>query len=166
MQALQFILTVTNLPIFEHLCHRIFEHISTKKQPKPLFHFIVFPSISSGFSPFILLGRRIRPKPIFFISFFLSITICFLPRLQFMLHYLDLPKGVYSNWKAGKSRNFCEHLGAISKFLNVSAEYLVTGKDAEKNMENPREIELLNWYRKLTPEKQDAIRQMAKLLAE
>ena len=29
-----------------------------------------------------------------------------------------------------------------------------------------REIELLNWYRKLTPEKQDAIRQMAKLLAE
>lgn len=39
-------------------------------------------------------------------------------------------------------------------------------KDAEKNMENPREIELLNWYRKLTPEKQDAIRQMAKLLAE
>ena len=45
-------------------------------------------------------------------------------------------------------------------------DYLVTGKDAEKNMENPREIELLNWYRKLTPEKQDAIRQMAKLLAE
>ena len=66
-----------------------------------------------------------------------------------LVAYLDLPKGVYSNWKAGKSRNFCEHLGAISKFLNVSAEYLVTGKDAEKNMENPREIELLNWYRKL-----------------
>ena len=83
-----------------------------------------------------------------------------------LVAYLDLPKGVYSNWKAGKSRNFCEHLGAISKFLNVSAEYLVTGKDAEKNMENPREIELRNWYRKLTPEKQDAIRQMAKLLAE
>lgn len=60
-----------------------------------------------------------------------------------LVAYLDLPKGVYSNWKAGKSRNFCEHLGAISKFLNVSAEYLVTGKDAEKNMENPREIELL-----------------------
>ena len=34
-----------------------------------------------------------------------------------LVAYLDLPKGVYSNWKAGKSRNFCEHLGAISKFL-------------------------------------------------
>ena len=63
-----------------------------------------------------------------------------------LVAYLDLPKGVYSNWKAGNSRNFCEHLGAISKFLNVSAEYLVTGKYAEKNLENPREIELLNWY--------------------
>ena len=83
-----------------------------------------------------------------------------------LIAFLDLPKGAFSNWKAGKSRNFCEHLGAISKFLNVSAEYLVTGKDAEKNMENPREIELLDWYRKLSPEKQDAIRQMAKLLAE
>ena len=38
-----------------NLGQQIFEHISTKKQPKPLFHFIVFPSISSGFSPFILL---------------------------------------------------------------------------------------------------------------
>lgn len=83
-----------------------------------------------------------------------------------LIAFLDLPKGAFSNWKAGKSRNFCEHLGAISKFLNVSAEYLVTGKDAEKNIENPREIELLDWYRKLSPEKQDAIRQMAKLLAE
>ena len=83
-----------------------------------------------------------------------------------LIAFLDLPKGAFSNWKAGKSRNFCEHLGAISKFLNVSAEYLVTGKDAEKNIENPREIELLDWYRKLSPEKQDAIRQMAKLLVE
>ena len=83
-----------------------------------------------------------------------------------LIAFLDLPKGAFSNWNAGKSRNFCEHLGAISNFLNVSAEYLVTGKDAEKNIENPREIELLDWYRKLSPEKQDAIRQMAKLLAE
>ena len=24
-----------------------------------------------------------------------------------LVFYLDLPKGAYSNWKAGKSRNFC-----------------------------------------------------------
>ena len=83
-----------------------------------------------------------------------------------LIAFLDLPKGAFSNWKAGKSRNFCEHLGAISEFLNVSTEYLVTGKDVQKTITNPREVELLTWYRKLSPEKQDAIRQMAKLLAE
>lgn len=79
---------------------------------------------------------------------------------------MGIPKGAYRNWKAGKSRNFCEHLGAISVFLNVSTEYLVTGKNVQKTIANPREVELLTWYRQLTPEKQDAIRQMTRLLAE
>lgn len=83
-----------------------------------------------------------------------------------LVSYLDLPKGAYSNWKAGKSRNFCEHLGAIAQFLGVSVEFLVTGKEAEKNLTNPREEELLLLYRELNPEKQDAIRHMAKLLSE
>lgn len=83
-----------------------------------------------------------------------------------LISYLDLPKGAYSNWKAGKSRNFCEHLGAIAQFLGVSVEYLVTGKEAEKNLMNPREEELIRLYRELTPEKQDALRLMAKLLTE
>lgn len=83
-----------------------------------------------------------------------------------LVSYLDLPKGAYSNWKAGKSRNFCEHLGAIAQFFGVSVEFLVTGKEAEKNLTNPREEELLLLYRELNPEKQDAIRHMAKLLSE
>lgn len=44
----------------------------------------------------------------------------------------------------------------IARFLNVSAEYHVTGNVAEKMIENSREQELLTWYRKLSPEKQDA----------
>lgn len=79
---------------------------------------------------------------------------------------LDLPRGTYSAWKAAKSRNFCEHLGAIAEFLSVSVEYLVTGKDAEKNLTNPREEELLLLYRELNPEKQDVLRHIAKLLSE
>jgi len=42
----------------------------------------------------------------------------------------------------------------------------VTGKEAEKNLTNPREEELLLLYRELNPEKQDALRHMAKLLSE
>lgn len=80
--------------------------------------------------------------------------------------YLDLPKAVYSNWKAGKSRNFSEHLGEIAQFLGVGAEFLVTGRDVEKNMANPREEELILLYRGSNVEKQDALRHMAKLLSE
>lgn len=83
-----------------------------------------------------------------------------------LISKLDLPRGTYSAWKAGKSRNFCEHLGAIAEFLNISAVFLVTGKEAEKNLANPREEELLLLYRELNPEKQGALRLMAKLLSE
>lgn len=83
-----------------------------------------------------------------------------------LVKYLDLPLGTYTNWKLGKSRNFCEHLGEIARFLNVSAEDLVTGNVAEKMVENSREQELLMWYRKLNSEKQDAVFQNVKWLAE
>lgn len=83
-----------------------------------------------------------------------------------LVSYLDLPKGAYSSWKAGKSRNFCEHLGEIAQFLGVSVEFLVTGRNAEKNMVNPREEELILLYRGLNVEKQDALWHMAKLLSE
>ena len=83
-----------------------------------------------------------------------------------LVKYLDLPLGTYTNWKLGKSRNFYEHLGEIARFLNVSAEYLVTGSVAEKMIENSREKELLACYRKLNEEKQDAVLQNVKWLAE
>lgn len=83
-----------------------------------------------------------------------------------LIDFLDLAKGVYSSWKSGRSRNFCEHLGEISQFLNVSAEYLVTGVEAKKTIENEREHELLEWYRKLSAEKQDAVMQNIKWLVE
>ena len=83
-----------------------------------------------------------------------------------LVKYLDLPLGTYTNWKLGKSRNFCEHLGEIARFLNVSTEYLVTGSVAEKMIENSREKELLACYRKLNEEKQDAVLQNVKWLAE
>ena len=32
--------------------------------------------------------------------------------------FLNLPRGTFSSWKAGRSRNFCEHIGAIAEFLS------------------------------------------------
>ena len=42
----------------------------------------------------------------------------------------------------------------------------VAEKEAEKNLTNPREKELLLLYRAMHPEKQNALRHMAKLLSE
>lgn len=83
-----------------------------------------------------------------------------------LITYLDLPKGIYSSWKAGRSRNFCEHLGEISGFLGVSAEYLVTGKVSNQEIKDSKERELIEMYRKLSGEKQDVILQNIRWLAE
>lgn len=83
-----------------------------------------------------------------------------------LVAFLDLPKGCYSAWKAGRSRNYCEHLGEISRFLNVSAEYLLMGSVSEKTVENSREQELLDLFRKLDIEKQKAVLQNIKWLTE
>ena len=83
-----------------------------------------------------------------------------------LIAYLDLPKGIYSSWKAGRSRNFCEHLGEISRFLGVSAEYLVTGKVSNQEIKDSKEQELITLYRKLSSEKQDMILQNIRWLTE
>lgn len=83
-----------------------------------------------------------------------------------LITYLDLPKGIYSSWKVGRSWNFCEHLGEISTFLGVSAEYLVTGKVSNQEIKDSKERELIELYRKLSGEKQEMILQNIRWLAE
>ena len=76
-----------------------------------------------------------------------------------LTEYLELPRGTFSSWKAGRSRNFCEHIGAIADFLGVSAEYLINGNIEGKLVENSKEQQLLNYFRKLNVEKQNAVLQ-------
>ena len=83
-----------------------------------------------------------------------------------LVSYLDLPRGTYSAWKAGRSRSFCEHIGAIAEFLGVAPGWLVTGWVEKGNVENNREQELLEYYRMLRTEKQEAVLQNIKWLAE
>lgn len=83
-----------------------------------------------------------------------------------LTEHLELPRGTFSSWKAGRSRNFCEHIGAIVDFLGVSAEYLINGNIEGKLVENSEEQQLLNYYRKLNTEKRKAVLQNIKWLAE
>lgn len=83
-----------------------------------------------------------------------------------LIRYLSLPRGTFSSWKLGRSRNFCEHIGSIAEYLGVSAEYLITGHVDGKFAESAEEQQLLDCYRKLTPEKQEAILKNIRWLAE
>ena len=82
-----------------------------------------------------------------------------------LTEYLELPRGTFSSWKAGRSRNFCEHLEAIAEYLDVDIGWLVTGK-ASSGAINRQEQELLEAFRSLDPEKQEAMLQNMKWLAE
>ena len=39
--------------------------------------------------------------------------------------YLELKKGVFTQWKAGGSTSYLKHITKISEFLDVSADYLL-----------------------------------------
>ena len=82
-----------------------------------------------------------------------------------LIEYLDLPRGTFSSWKAGRSRNFCEHIGAIANYLNVDVKWLITGELSEGAI-NREEQELLEMFRRLDEEKQNAVLQNIKWLVE
>ena len=81
-----------------------------------------------------------------------------------LIRFLDLPVGTYTNWKLRKSRNYCEHLQAISQFLKVDAGWLLTGNVKEGEAKDNTEIDLLNDFRKLNLEKKSAVIQNVKWL--
>ena len=73
-----------------------------------------------------------------------------------LVAYLKLPVGTYSAWRSGRSRNYCEHLGAIADFLEVDIGWLVTG-EYHDGIKDARERKLLERFRRLNVEKQKAI---------
>ena len=83
-----------------------------------------------------------------------------------LIEFLDLPRGTFSSWKAGRSRNYCEHLHAISLFLGVDVGWIVSGEVKPDQIRNRKEKELIETYRKLEVEKQDAVLQNIKWLVK
>jgi len=82
-----------------------------------------------------------------------------------LVAYLGLPLGTYTNWKLGRSRNFCEYIEAIADYLCVDIRWLVTG-EASTGAINQEEQLLLETFRRLDAEKQKLILQNMKWLAE
>ena len=64
------------------------------------------------------------------------------------LENVGISAQVISNWKSRNSIPKADDLYKISKFLNVSMEYLLTGKDFENKLADD-ELELLTNYRLL-----------------
>ena len=78
--------------------------------------------------------------------------------------YLNLPRGTFTAWKLKRGRSFCEHLAAISEFLNVSVEWLVTGSE-KKYLVTDEEKELVDYYRLADDEGKAAFMTIAHALA-
>jgi hypothetical protein len=82
-----------------------------------------------------------------------------------LIRYLNLPRGIFAAWKAGRSRYYCEHLAAISQFLDVSVEYLVIGEKQNNKISNSMEQELIDCFRCLDKAKQEAVLQNVRWLS-
>ena len=83
-----------------------------------------------------------------------------------LIRFLNLPISTYTNWRLGKSRNYCEHLLAIAEFLQVDAGWLLSGEVNEGAVRDGNEKEMLREFRKLSPEKQTAMIQNIKWITQ
>ncbi|MDD6036930.1 MAG: helix-turn-helix transcriptional regulator [Lachnospiraceae bacterium] len=69
---------------------------------------------------------------------------------------LNTNQPTIAHWKAGTTKIPIEYIGKICKLLNISTEYLITGKEEENHL-TPDEKYLVEQYRKVKPEGQKNI---------
>lgn len=82
--------------------------------------------------------------------------------------YLCLPKGTYSNWVRGNSSSYMFHLRDISRFLQVSPNYLILGTEEADN--NPRimtreEKTLLDEFERIAPDDKGTVLEIINVFA-
>lgn len=63
--------------------------------------------------------------------------------------YTGISTAAISDWKTHGTNPSSDKIVAIAEFLDVSPEYLLTGKESEKNL-SENEIEVLHIYRKFS----------------
>ncbi len=85
---------------------------------------------------------------------------------QNLLAALGMNRSTYSNWKLGKSKSYLKHIDEIAEFLEVSPGYLLRGIEdgPEEGTKATVEDEMLRVFRKLSPNKQECVIQVARTL--
>lgn len=74
---------------------------------------------------------------------------------------LGVQQSVISNWKKRNTNPPIEYILVICEFLGISTEYLITGKEIEK--QNSNDIELLKYFHQLPASEQ--LRELGRLEA-
>lgn len=81
---------------------------------------------------------------------------------------LGIEKSVFSSWKTGKSKSYSKYLAQIAQFFNVSIDYLLDNERSSPDLSDEpqnEEYTILNRNaKKLTPEQQRKLIEMAKIL--
>jgi len=83
-----------------------------------------------------------------------------------LTNYLGLNSVAFSEWKSGKSKSYRKYLIEIAAFFNVSLDYLVYGKENQTKTLTTDEQELLENYKKLSPEDKKEVSAKAEELAK
>lgn len=73
-----------------------------------------------------------------------------------LMKALDLPVSVFTQWKYDNGKSYTKYIDEISKILDVSSEYLLSGKEKIEPQISHREEQLLRVFRQLPDEIQDS----------
>lgn len=75
--------------------------------------------------------------------------------------YIGISTSAVSDWKKKGTNPSAENISAIADFLEVSTDYLLTGKESESpdeiSLMNANEKTMMNLFRMLTEKEQDRI---------
>ena len=82
--------------------------------------------------------------------------------------YLNISKGVFTDWKSGKNNSYLKHIGKIAEYFDVSVDYLL-GKEKSPTA-NSDETLMFALYgddtKDITPEMLEEVRNFAKFVRE
>lgn len=76
---------------------------------------------------------------------------------------ISLTNGLVTQWKQGKQKPSIEALNKISKYFNVSLDYLVNGISINNTFSSTQQ-ELLDLYSKLNAHEQEVVLSLVKIL--
>ncbi len=74
--------------------------------------------------------------------------------VQSLCDHIDVTSSVVANWKNRNEHPPAKYIVTICEFLNVSCDYLLTGKESTESLSS-KEKSLINFFRALDMNRQD-----------